>query len=306
MKRCAKLLTIIILTTLTTNIFAADKIPSFSKQLKNKSIPLNIDIPTGIKTGIWPVTTGVPFPREALTDAKSVTVLENGKAIATQTVPLAFWNRQHMKGEDIRWLLVDFKVDASSVRDNTYALTWGKGTETEGLTYKQEDGKLTVNTGKAEFIINEKAPFAITSAKSAGRQLVKSDKPVTFDIIDHKGTTFTAAGDIKGVEIEDSGPNRLGIRSEGWYISKDGRKFCQHIIRIEFFADSSKLKILHTFIFTGTSDKNQIRDIAVNLPLSVESGAKAIFGTSADDISKHAEVKAPTKTTLNHAGPGLH
>jgi|GEM_PF-2693749 len=247
-------------------------------------IPLNIDVPEEIASGSWQVTFGVPFPKNALSTGRSLVVTVDGKPVPTQTTPLATWSK---RGRFVRWLLVDYQIDASRP-DAVYRLrSRVSDLNKTGLAVQDSKDQLIIRTGTAVFHIQKRAPFAITSVRVDDKQLVQSEEPIRFHITDHTRQTYIADGSDEFI-IEDSGPNRIGIKSAGWYVAKDGTQFCKHVTRLSFHADQSTVRLMHTFIFTGTTESHQIRDLGFDVPIA---GANvATFGTSAANLSEHHQV----------------
>ncbi|MDP6504336.1 MAG: hypothetical protein QF886_12010, partial [Planctomycetota bacterium] len=231
------------------------------------------------------VTFGVPFPKETLSKGAPISVTANGNTIPAQFTPLATWAKG---SDDIRWLLVDFQVDAETARETEYLLVFGEDAPTPSSTRlirKRKGDLLEIDTGAARFVLRDRGGFSIEAVDVDQRSFVKDDRPVTLQVTDHEGRTFTASGDSnpEGAVIEDDGPCRLGIKSEGWYRNEAGEKFCRHETRLEFFAGSGLVRVLHTWIFTGSSESHQVRDLAFELPLVMKDGRNASFGLSSDD-----------------------
>ena len=243
------------------------------------SVPIHVDVPTGIRHGMWPVTFGVPFPKGAVPVGAGLRMMANDGPVPTQTTPLATWTE---RGAHVRWLLVDFQVDAAREAQTKYCLVRGVSLDPwPRLSVRRYERRMLVDTGAAQFAIRDNGCFCIESARVRGRELVDADDPVCFFVTDHRNATYRANGD--GSLIEDQGPLRLGLKSEGWYTSEDGSRFCRHVIRLEFFAGLSLIRVLHTFIFTSTSDDAQIRDLGFELPLASASRPAATFGTDASN-----------------------
>jgi len=260
--------------------------PAYSEPRATFSIPLKVDVPESITQGSWPVTFGVPMPRGRMKADMRAIVYRDNAPLPTQTTPLATWTPD---GGDVRWLLVDCQVDAQQ-SDTAYELrvfSEQPAPETK-LRYSRDERELTIDTGVARFIICDRDAFEITSVQTAGRQLVEPNAPVRFSVMDHRGRRYTASGDLSGngCVIEDAGSQRIAVKSRGWYRSEGGAGFCQHVTRLEFFAGSTKVRLLHTFIFTGTSESHQIRDIAINLPLAVSRSRQATFGIDAAHLER--------------------
>jgi len=129
-------------------------------------VPLRIDVPEGLQVGLWPVTFGVPFPKGALKPGAPVAVTANGKPVPTQTVPLATWDRE---GKSIRWLLVDFQVDAAAAKGTDYRLHFGAAAPVPAaakpLRVERDGHHLVVDTGAGRFAVRDGNGFRIESVR---------------------------------------------------------------------------------------------------------------------------------------------
>lgn len=265
------------------------------------NVPLQVDVPAGIRSGFWPVTLGVPFPEGVLSSDSVVTVTLNGEPVPTQTAPLATWRKD---GKHVRWLLVDFQANAGRTASTEYRLVAKPGkkpvTSSPSLRFHREGNVLKVDTGAAEFVVRDRGGFRIESVRINGRELVKPERPIRFIIANDKGKTFEASGDLspQGAIVEDQGLLRLGIKSEGWYRAADGSPFCQHVTRLEFFAGSPTVKVLHTFVYTETSESAQIRDLGLEIPLGTEFATRATFGIDGNDRDRSLQVEQPDEAYL--------
>jgi len=258
------------------------------------SVPIHVDVPEGIGRGCWPVTFGVPFPKGSLRSETAVHVTANGKPVPTQTTPLATWTK---RGRHVRWLLLDFQVDAARAAQTTYCLVRGASAPPDPrLGVSRYDGGILVDTGAAQFAVRDRGHFCIESVKTGGRELVGAGDPISFFVTDQRNATYRASADE--ALIEDRGPLRLGLKSEGWYASEDGSRFCRHVIRLEFFAGLSLVRVLHTFIFTGTSDGSQIRDLGFEVPLEGSTSPPATFGTDGGNLPASHAVEPPRHAYL--------
>lgn len=263
-------------------------------------IPLRVDVPAKIREGMWPVSFGVPFPKGALAPGMHVSVTANGKPVPTQTTSLASWTAE---GTETRWLLVDFQIDAAKADSTEHRLLvekTGRKPASTALACTRDGEVLRINTGAAQFVVRDRGRLAIESARVGRRELVRREQPVRFLVADHAGKTYYATGNLDpdGATIEDSGPCRLALRSEGWYEAEDGTRFCRHIIRMEFFAGSPLVHLFHTWVFTGTSDSHQVRDLGFELPINAGDAPSATFGTSDQDPAETHRVEPPGRVYL--------
>jgi len=93
--------------------------PLRSKLAQSTRVELVVDEATPGRTVAWPVTTGVPFPRGALTDDDHCTLVDDtGAERPLQTKVAATWDAER---KSIRWLTIDFIAQPG----RKYALLFG-------------------------------------------------------------------------------------------------------------------------------------------------------------------------------------
>ena len=104
-----------------------------------------------------PVTTGVPFPRDLLTDARSLRLVRaaDGREVRAQFRVTGRW----LPGESIRWVLVDFQADLPAGGGEEYLLEYGPGVTPAKMAepaLRVEEGPegYMVETGAARFVLS--------------------------------------------------------------------------------------------------------------------------------------------------------
>jgi hypothetical protein len=116
-------------------------------------IPLTID--TGAAVSNFPLSTGIPFPRGALTS------LDNLKLVnaALAEIPAQFSALCKWPDNSIKSVLVHFFSDISPTAKSGYSLNYGPGvtrqTYQTGLGYTDDDASITVTTGPVKFRVNK-------------------------------------------------------------------------------------------------------------------------------------------------------
>jgi hypothetical protein len=262
-----------------------------------RGVRVQVDFPQDQPAGAWPVTFGVPFPAGVLTPGATVTLQAGGKPIATQTTPLATWDRQ---GQSVRWLLVDAMIDRPQSQGGM-ELTWNapRAKPAAPLAMRREGEHFIIDTGAAQFRVRTAGRFGIDQIRARGTNLIRPQRPIRFVIRDHRGQSYEASGNLTpgGAVVEDHGPVRLTLRSEGWYVNDTGERFCRHDIRLSFYADSPLVRVLHTFIFTEHTDAAKVTDLAVVVPLA-DSAHEAGFSIDADDLALAKVIANPRDISL--------
>lgn len=273
-----------------------------SSKVNEGKVPLLLDIPKEIKQGPWPISFGVPFPKGTVQNGDHFTVLAGGKAIPTQTSILSFWDENREKTEYIRWLLVDFNSQPGVDPEKGYVLLYRqqkatKAIKKSNLRLIKKKNKSIIHTGRSKFTIQYGNRFGIKSIEIDGKELLDKRKSIDFFIEDQKNIVYNAIGDIEQI-VEAEGPCRIALKYRGWYQDKKKKKLSQHIIRLKFFENSSRIHLLHTFIFSGTSESHQLRDLGMSIPLKSLKSSKVRYGTDAEQLNQFLEVKGYEDTYL--------
>lgn len=279
-------------------LYQSKKVPFRIEQHSTKKssgkILLHLDAPkhSSKSNKLVPYSLGVPFPKGSLFKDQPVQVQRNGKALPTQFTPLAFWESSE---KTVRWLLVDFQAPMGAEKD-VYELCYGTSIipapKPIDIGIIEEKGAVTVDTGVAKFQISIKDRLTIDSIKLYDQSSSLLSQPLSFWIERSDGKKFYATGDLI-YKVEDHGCVRTSIRSKGWYKAKDGEKFCQHDIRLQFFESSSQVKIFHTFIFTETSDSAQLNNISLSIPLHKGNDEQVHFGNDSSIQEQSYKVNNP-------------
>lgn len=277
------------------------------------SIPLQVGPQSVLPHAQWPVTTGVPFPEGALFDVHSVGVFENGVRIPAQLIPRAMWRPF---GGSIKWLGVDFTARYDGTVPRTYTLqpvSPTSPTASSPLKVSQIAKTISVETGSLKFQVNrsrfggiEQVLFKANSNAPMKKVLI-SGKPY---LVDEAGVRYTSDNGLSpdqtmpgsGVEVEESGPQRVTIRASGWYVSATGSKLCQFVTRISAYADQPFLRISHRTILTYDTRQDRIQDLGWDNQTVARDGSYA-FGIEG---TKPVEGPAPKrgKTIFLHQEKG--
>ncbi|MHC4871516.1 MAG: exo-rhamnogalacturonan lyase family protein [Planctomycetota bacterium] len=242
-----------------------------------------------------PVKCGVPFPKGVLQSAEGVTLVDgDGKAVTFQTLVTATWSKDEKDG--IRWLLIDFLAE----KGKEYKLLYGDDSKSAAVKDKDvgeiKDGKILINTGVLKTTCSENSLDLFTKIFTNSYRRGSID-PATTDKDSRWGGIYLEHAergifrsdldkDVK-IELEENGPVRAVIKAEGDYTNEAGEKFSKFIARIHFFKGRRNIKLEHTFIFTGNSVKDKLRDIAVKIPMAGKVSDKwsSTFTTMVTDDS---------------------
>lgn len=246
---------------------------------------------------IWPVPVkcGVPFPKNALKPSESVVLVDAaGAPQAVQTHVTATWDAKGQQG--VRWLLVDFSAE----KGKSYSLLFGadaanvKAAPTTQPVATAGAGAIALDTGalRAKCSLKSFDVFSsLTGVDKAGAAspVIAANQWAGPYIEHEKRGIFRADLDKEAkIVLEENGPMRATLKADGWYTNEKGEKFCRFSVRAHFFRSESDVRLEHTFIFTGMSQDDKLRDVGVRLPLAGQAGAQSRYVFSTMSKSEEA------------------
>lgn len=255
-----------------------------------RSVRLVVRNPSGLQDAAWPMVTGVPFPKGALSWPSPVTLAdEDGRSIPVQARVTSTWG----PGGTVRWLLLDWQQELAGDPEAACTLTWGAGskpTPPRQAVVVREEGPDTfeVCTGPLTFQVRrDRFDFLHRAWRMAGADTARLLGPSAGAgpyFVSGDGTTFRAAHcPPDTVAVEEEGPLRAVICAKGWFASTSGERRGRYVVRIHAFAGQPFIKVLYTFIVTQQSGAARFRDIGLHVPMPARSVA---FG--ADASGPHA------------------
>lgn len=222
-------------------------------------VPLAIPNDSGAVIQGAPMTVGVPFPRGALSSPENVRLIDAaGRELPLQVKETGRWSRFG----PVKWLLCDFTVDLNGGPRELF-LEYGPAVE------RSASPLIEVDSSSAGF-----------PSIKAGRLRV-DDSGVAYDFAgDGRFTPLLDAAALNGAfvqheqrglfltprdvahSIEQIGPEKVMVRRTGWYVDPESdQRFCQFVTRLVFFRDSPLIRIFHTWIYTGDSNRDRIADM---------------------------------------------
>ncbi|MEO5763591.1 MAG: hypothetical protein ABIR28_14915 [Vicinamibacteria bacterium] len=227
-----------------------------------ESLRLNVDRVTTDA----PVTFGVPFPKGALQSPDQVRVVnERGVEVPSQVTEVTSWEPAD---SSIQWIWVDFITEGSA----RYRLEYGAGIRRVAtvphalrvVNSQRPAGGIDVDTGaigfhvtrgeggfidNAEIVTKTGAIKALRSAGSRGSFL---------DMLDDAGRDDSRAFVTFTTIEKGSGPLHAILRIEGEYrYARADNPPAPFVTRIHVWAGKPWMKVLHTFVYTGSPDKRR-------------------------------------------------
>lgn len=223
------------------------------------SVPIDIINKPGAVIENAPMTVGVPFPHGALHCESNVRLIdEHGAEVPLQTRVTGRWSRFG----PIKWLLCDFTTSLNG-QPRQFKLEFGPAIERpvkqpimvdsqSGHIPALDAGRLKVNDRGIEFDPAGDGNFI---------PVLGPDALIGEYVIHEDGRHFKVPASVTHT-IEELGSEKAVIRRTGWYVDdQTGDRFCNFITRIIFHRDSPVVRIYHTWVFTGDSNHDRIRDM---------------------------------------------
>jgi hypothetical protein len=291
-----------------------------------ETIPLILQNASAAPRENWPVTAGVPLSQGVLRDEKLARLRdEKGRELPLQTRALSRW-----EDGSIKWLLLDFQVNSAPRQTVNYQLETGAATSVKAaspLQISENAERIFVDTGTLRFTVSKKRMGILASAqiktalggKTVWREIVQPNADDVFASLEHTAPgepqeenwlrdaaggardNYRAALDTKfSARVEERGPLRATIRLDAWHQNAAGQKFAPVTVRLSAFAGSDKLKILHTFVFSGEPKTDFIRSMGWSLPLA-GGNFHATFG--AQNSPQNIQVPRDQFVSFTEIGP---
>lgn len=254
-------------------------------------VPLLVHAQNHVPDASWPITTGVPLPRQASDSIDRFVLMENGKPVPAQFTQRATWYPTGM----VKWMGLDFQAKYDGGKPRDYRLTrLPQGTTAPAiaspLKLSETANEFTVETGAIRFKVGRRRfagieEVALLNADGSAGKPIVSGAGGPF-LIDERNFHYSAASDPNvSVTVEEAGPVRVTLCAKGWYQSDDlGEKCCLFTTRISAFAGQPMFNISHTTVITFDTDKKKLRGLGFEIkPVGSEQWAmggdgKPFFG----------------------------
>jgi hypothetical protein len=195
----------------------------------------------GIRRLREPITTGVPLARGLAREASELRLLTAaGVVIPAQREILDRW-----PDGTIRWLLLDFQVDAEPRRELSLELAAGKPEPPvpSDLRIESDAAGFSVDTGAARFAVTRDRFAPFRSVRVGGAEQLQAARS-GWDCVDADGRTWTPH--VRALEAERNGPLRATLRAEGDLAADGGRPLLAFIARLDFFAGLALVRMTLT------------------------------------------------------------
>lgn len=225
-------------------------------QAPKETVSIKLSIPHPLPSAI-PLTSGVPFPRGVATSLSHLRLEdEMGREIPIQVAGLARWPDGSYKSIAITM------VAEASAGPQVFTLTSGPAaTRTTSpmpaLAVSDDADRVTITTGPMRLQIG-KRPFhlfeQVWTDHNADHVFDDAERllrePADIVLINAKdGAEYSSARESKPeVVVEESGPVRAVVRSEGWLHADGGKPLTKFIVRTTAYAGRDWVEVDYTLV----------------------------------------------------------
>ena len=221
-------------------------------QMFHPQIHANLTIQAAIDSGVEahtriqePVTVGLPIADSV--GVKDISQLGLTGASAGQFRVLGRW-----PSGNIEWVLVDTLADVDSGKtNNSISLGAGHGNFGGPNLAADNDSKITVSTGPAQFAVRKKSFDLLDEVVMKGRVLLKPGDsaglvvmgPTPGNTVCPCSTVYASSND-KGSNavVEENGPVRAVIRATGQLMDSSGHAYMRYTVRLHFYKGKGEVK----------------------------------------------------------------
>jgi hypothetical protein len=198
------------------------------------SIKVSVDDRARFERRGEPVAIGVSFPRGDVSSGASWSLVdERGTPVPVQTTILDGWGDQ-----SIRWMLVEFQAVASANAPSYYSLINNSIPIGDLLTVTPSTAGLTVNTGRAQFVVPGSGAIAIAEAR-VGSRTVLTD--LTVEAEDGDGRSYKFA--VRRSSITRAGPLTAVVLLEGDLVASDRTPWIESSVTLQFHAGLGAVRV---------------------------------------------------------------
>jgi len=221
--------------------------------------PLEVRETNGVQRRTWPVTIGVPLPKEWLGGGQAVSVVESDgqavKPLPTQSRALSYWG-----GRGARWLLVDFQTDLGPRQTRRFYLHPAVPPAPKvAVSVQQRGGDVEIDNGVMRLVAGKSAGGVFRLKSLHGKEIKLEAVRAEMNA---GGRSYSASAP-QVVSIEEGGPLRATVALSGDYGGG-----VRYEIRLQIAAGQPYLRVLHTFIAAGAEAFTPLQRLRVRVPFA--------------------------------------
>ena len=276
-----------IASTAATGVAAALGTSTFGHTTRSESEPPPGERPAPVVTGgaalrwlegqgrssLMGVTCGVPWPMGQVKPGGGFVVSTvEGRAVAAQSWPLAYWPDESIKWSAHALAPVTEPVEGFVVKPSEQAAQVG-----DGVLGVCAGSLITIDTGVIRCSLAREGNALIQRIERQGRVTLENGRliclrqgqPSERDERPREAPIEEYVSVIESATLEQSGPVRAVVKIEGQHVHED-RAWLPFVVRLYFYVGSDQIRVMHTFIFDGDEHSDFIRGLGVrfDLPMS--------------------------------------
>jgi hypothetical protein len=256
---------------------------------------IRIEEPVGLDRASWPASLGFPFAKGELKDLSSLVVLTpDNRPVPVQAKILSRW-----PDGSVRWAHVLFLADLKRQAVAEWRLEWKAGAKApaapdlDRVHVEEKAGKVTVATGDLTIAFSAGGANLIDSVKVKGHEALDPSRKNGFTIKTADGATYEApARKPVRLAVEESGPLRAIVRTEGQHFSAAGGSLFDYSARFIFYAGAPWFEVEYSFTNRESAETTDIASMTLGVPLA-PSRAPYLGLTSEYKIDKFYEFREP-------------
>ena len=216
-----------------------------------------------------PITLGVPFPKGALASPDHVRVLDAaGREVPAQVTEVTTWEPVD---PSVKWVWVFFFAGDA----NRYLLEFGASVRRtriaapiEALNNPRAAGLAEITTGPLRVVVRQGDTGFLTSVQLDidGNGFTDADEIASgpaargsfADVLDDAGVDSSKATVLRTTLERGTGPLHTVLRVDGEYrYGRGDNDTSPFVTRIHAYAGRTYIRVLHTWIYTGTPDHHR-------------------------------------------------
>jgi hypothetical protein len=232
---------------------------------------------------------GIPLPQGKVHPNTDMHVTAEGARVEAEVKLSAYW-----PDGSVKWVLVRMQRDVTPKSIQSFKLVCSEAVApVPAPAFAHEDAdRINVDTGVLRFSMNKTAAnlfehVAILTNENWTPLIDAPDQSGLFMDLDRHTTEgetsihFEANQDTSlfTATLEEASPLQTVIRLQGTHVSDTGEAFAPYTVRLYAHKGSSKIRLVHNFIFDGEAREDFIRAVGVHLTLPKEVITGYTFGT---------------------------
>lgn len=234
-----------------------------------------VDASLGDSRTPGPIRTGIPFPQGMLADTSMLRVVDDrGEAVPAAWTVAGRWSRDG----SIKWAHLDFHHDPN----RTYSVRRGEGGTPQpgaGVEVKTDDADvIRIDNGQLRFEVSRYGfgGFSELAIRDRERWIEQGVGQGGMYAVDEGGVRYATANADGRTVIEDHNAQRVQLKFTGRCVAEDGTEALRYVMRMIVHADERRIDVVHTLIFSTSTQMTRFRKIGLELGLEAAENDRVI------------------------------